>query len=48
MKDKSSDELLNIIGENRTNFSEQEVRDAETELKKRSSDGKLEFKNKMK
>jgi len=48
MKDKPSDELVKIIGEDRTKYSDDEVKEAETELKKRSSDEELEFKNRMK
>lgn len=48
MKDKSSDELVKIIGEDRTNYSKDEVKEAEAELIKRSSDKDLEFKNRMK
>ena len=46
MKDKSSDELMKIIGEDRSNYSEDEVREAEAELKRRSSGDDDELKNK--
>lgn len=48
MKDKSSNELVKMIGEDRTKYSVDEVKKAEAELKKRSSDEEVEFKNKMK
>jgi len=48
MKNKSTNELMKIIGKDRAKYSSDEVNTAEEELKNRSSDEEVEFKNKMK
>ena len=48
MKNKSLDELMRIIGEDRANYSEDEVIEAEAELKTRSSGAEDELKDKIK